>query len=74
MECGLDRGAAKNLPREVVEGIVESGAAGDGDGKGLPIELEEAKKIRLELMEERKMFVRDVDRRFEMETFSFCEH
>lgn len=73
MECGLDQGAAKNLPREVVEGIVESGAAGD-DGQGLPIELEEAKKIRLELMEERKMFVRDVDRRFEMETFSFCEH
>lgn len=73
VECGLDRGAAKNLPREVVEGIVESGAAA-GDGKGLPIELEEAKKIRLELMEERKMFVRDVDRRFEMESFSFCEH
>lgn len=74
VDCGLDRGAAKNLPREVVEGIVESGAAAAGDGKGLPVELEEAKKIRLELMEERKMFVRDVDRRFEMETFSFCEH
>ncbi|KAI5363285.1 hypothetical protein Slin15195_G106690 [Septoria linicola] len=65
MLYGLDRVA--DLPPELAEGIVES--AGD-----LPIDLEEAKKIRLELMEERKLFVEDVDTRFHQETFSFCEH
>ena len=62
---GLDRVA--DLPPELAEEIVES--AGD-----LPIDLKEAKKIRLELMEERKMFVKDVDTRYNQETFSFCEH
>ncbi|KAM3424135.1 hypothetical protein BST61_g11319 [Cercospora zeina] len=62
---GLDRVA--NLPPELAEQVVES----TGD---LPFEVEEAKKIRLDLMEERKMFVQDVDTRFQQETFSFCEH
>ncbi|GIZ41376.1 hypothetical protein CKM354_000468200 [Cercospora kikuchii] len=65
MVYGLDRVA--NLPPELAEHVLES--AGD-----LPIELQEAKDIRLDLMEERKMFVKDVDTRYQQETFSFCEH
>lgn len=61
----LDR--VGDLPPELAEHVVDS--AGD-----FPIEMDEAKKIRLELMEERKMFVSDVEARVQEETFSFCEH
>ncbi|KAF2148158.1 hypothetical protein K461DRAFT_325076 [Myriangium duriaei CBS 260.36] len=39
-----------------------------------PIELKEAKKLRLELMDERNVFVRDHNTRLKQEEFSFCEH
>ncbi|KAF2208895.1 hypothetical protein CERZMDRAFT_114238 [Cercospora zeae-maydis SCOH1-5] len=65
MVYGLDRVA--NLPPELAEQVLES--AGD-----LPFEMDEAKDIRLDLMEERRIFVQDVDTRFRQETFSFCEH
>lgn len=61
----LDR--VGDLPPELAEHVVDS--AGD-----FPIEVDEAKKIRLELMEERRMFVSDVEARVQEETFSFCEH
>lgn len=55
------------LPREVrdlvFEGVDE-----------FPIGLEEAKEIRLDLMEERKAFVLDLAAELEEATFSLCEH
>jgi len=39
-----------------------------------PISIEEAKELRLELMEERKVFVQKHDQKFASETFSLCEH
>lgn len=39
-----------------------------------PIGMEEAKKIRERLMEERKRYVVDQEAAFENETFSLCEH
>ena len=44
------------------------------DVSSFPISLEEAKEIRLKLMEERKIFVEDVDKDLQALTFSFCEH
>lgn len=67
MLYGLDRVA--DLPPELAEAVVGSA------GKDLPISLEEAKEIRLELMEERKGVVESVDEKFErMDSFNFCEH
>ena len=40
----------------------------------MPISLEEAKEIRLQLMEERKAFVEDVKTELESYIFAFCEH
>jgi hypothetical protein len=39
-----------------------------------PIGMEEAKELRLELMEERKNFVQHHGAAFEKHTFSLCEH
>lgn len=39
-----------------------------------PIGMEEAKDLRLELMEERKVFVQKQDEKFEREIFALCEH
>jgi len=39
-----------------------------------PIKLEDAKELRLELMEERKVFVVKHSEAFEAVTFSLCEH
>jgi len=45
------------------------------DGVNFPISLEEAKALRLDLMEERKAFVVQNDKAFaESATFSLCEH
>ena len=45
------------------------------DGVDFPISLEEAKVLRLDLMEERKVFVVKNDKAFaESATFSLCEH
>lgn len=61
----LDR--VGELPQELKDWVVDS--AGE-----FPIELEEAKEIRKELMEERKLFVEDCEERIQQESFSFCEH
>ena len=55
------------MPNEVVDQIVD-------DVDDFPISLEEAKELRLELMEERKVFVEDVDNEIQSSTFFFCEH
>ena len=55
------------MPNEVVDQIVD-------DVDDFPISLEEAKELRLELMEERKVFVEDVDNDIQSSTFFFCEH
>ena len=55
------------MPNEVVDQIVH-------DVDDFPISLEEAKELRLELMEERKVFVDEVDRDIQSSTFFFCEH
>ncbi|KAK1223167.1 hypothetical protein PQX77_013960 [Marasmius sp. AFHP31] len=39
-----------------------------------PISLEEAKKVREDLMDKRRMYVDKVNRDYEQEGFSFCEH
>ncbi|EME38963.1 hypothetical protein DOTSEDRAFT_75612 [Dothistroma septosporum NZE10] len=65
MVLALDR--VGDLPPELAENVMES--AGD-----FPIELEEAKKLRLELMAERKLFVKDHETKLRHENFSFCEH
>ena len=39
-----------------------------------PIGMDEAKEIRLKLMEERKLYVVDANRAFEGNKFSLCEH
>lgn len=66
MVLGLDR--VGDLPPELAEHVMES--AGD-----FPIELDEAKKLRLELMEERKVFFEAADERIaQHSSFNFCEH
>ena len=39
-----------------------------------PISMEEAKKLRLQLMEERKCYIIDQTSNFEKMEFSLCEH
>ena len=55
------------LPNEIVDHIME-------DVDEFPISLEEAKELRLKLIEERKAYVEDVNKKMQEETFSFCEH
>ena len=54
------------LPRELQDQILE-----DID---FPISLQEAKALRLELMDERKAFVVKHGEEFERGTFALCEH
>ena len=56
-----------DLPKELVDHVID----GVSD---FPISLEEAKEIRLRLMDERKAFVEDVDQDLQEHVFSFCEH
>ncbi|KAI7486766.1 hypothetical protein KC357_g2680 [Hortaea werneckii] len=56
-----------DLPPELVENVVRN-------VEDFPIDLEEAKQLRLELMEERKVFVAAADAKLREDTFSFCEH
>ncbi|KAJ4304928.1 hypothetical protein N0V90_000456 [Kalmusia sp. IMI 367209] len=65
MVHSLDR--VGDLPAELRNWVTDS--AGD-----FPIELEEAKKLRLELMNERRLFIADHETRLLEEAFSFCEH
>ena len=55
------------IPKEVVDQIMD-------DVDDFPISLEEAKELRLQLMEERKVFVDHVDKDIQSSTFFFCEH
>lgn len=55
------------LPNEIVDHIME-------DVEEFPISLEEAKKLRLKLIAERKAYVEDVNEEMNNATFSFCEH
>ncbi|KAI7542407.1 hypothetical protein KC331_g8000 [Hortaea werneckii] len=55
------------LPPELVENVVRN-------VEDFSIDLEEAKQLRLELMEERKVFVAAADAKLREDTFSFCEH
>lgn len=60
-------GRLNTLPPELKKQVLD-------DVDDFPITLEEAKKIREELMDERKAFVKDVNNLLESEEFSFCEH
>ena len=55
------------MPKEIVDQIVD-------DVDDFPISLEEAKELRLELMQERKAFVKEVNQDIQSSTFFFCEH
>lgn len=55
------------MPTELVDSIIDNVS-------DFPISLEEAKEIRLRLMDERKAFVKDVDQHLEETVFAFCEH
>ena len=55
------------LPTEITDKIVE-------DVEDFPISLEEAKELRLELMEERKVSVEELNDDILSSTFCFCEH
>lgn len=57
----------RKLPQEMLKEIM------DGVDE-FPIGMKEAKKLRLELMEERKAFVRKQDMKFKEPEFSLCEH
>ena len=61
------QGPFQTLPVELQNEIISNVAE-------FPISIEEAKELRLELMEERKVFVRRHDQEFMSETFSLCEH
>jgi hypothetical protein len=62
---GLDSGTGE-LPPELVEKVI--------DHVDWPIDLEEAKKLRLSLMEERTSFKAEEESRFEGVEWNFCEH
>ncbi|KAL0581042.1 hypothetical protein V5O48_000935 [Marasmius crinis-equi] len=56
-----------NLPAELMDRVVQM-------TDEWPISLEEAKKVREDLMAKRRMYVDKVNRDYEQEGFSFCEH
>ena len=62
-----ETGRLGEIPTEVVDSVIENVS-------DFPISLEEAKEIRLRLMDERKAFVKDVDQHLEETVFAFCEH
>lgn len=55
------------MPKEAVDQIVE-------DVDDFPISLEEAKEIRLKLMEERKVYVNEGNEDFQSSKLAPCEH
>lgn len=55
------------MPKEIVDHIVE-------EVDDFPISLEEAKELRLKLMDERKVYVNEVYEEIQSSTFFFCEH
>ena len=68
-EVERSRALPSKLPLEMKREIM--GNIEDGD---FPMSLEEAKKLRLELMKERKRYGRMQDRQFQEAIFSLCEH
>ena len=65
MVSGLDR--VSQLPPELINNVLDQ--AGD-----FPITMDEAKELRLELMDERTAFVDEVNKDYEHYRFSVCEH
>jgi hypothetical protein len=55
------------FPNEVLKEVVDA-------VEGFPLGMDEAKALRLELMEERKIFVHYHEQQFESAIFSLCEH
>ncbi|RBA11058.1 hypothetical protein FPRO05_04231 [Fusarium proliferatum] len=64
-QSGLDSGRGV-MPPELVEKVVNH--------MDWPIDLEEAKKVRLDLMKERTSFKAEEESRFERMEWNFCEH
>ncbi|KAF8647144.1 hypothetical protein AX16_006975 [Volvariella volvacea WC 439] len=64
---GMKGGAVKELPRELQDLVFEK-------VEEFPIGMEEAKELRLQLMEERRSFVLDHDKAFHSTEISLCEH
>lgn len=62
LDCKLDK-----LPPELRHQVMS-------EVEDFPIDLEEARKLREELMDERRAFVGDVNEMYEQDDFSFCEH
>ncbi|KAF5620621.1 uncharacterized protein FTJAE_11614 [Fusarium tjaetaba] len=62
---GLDSGRGV-MPPELVEKVV--------DNMDWPIDLEEAKEVRMDLMKERTSFKAEEESRFERMEWNFCEH
>jgi hypothetical protein len=63
----LGHGLFRKLPVEIKDEIIHHVAE-------FPVGIDEAKELRLELMEERKAFVKRHDDQFHSEIFSLCEH
>lgn len=57
----------KGLPQELRDQVT----SGIDD---FPIDMEEAKQARLELMEERKYYISSIESSIENNQFSLCEH
>lgn len=55
------------LPRELADKVVAEVSEG-------MMAMEEAKEVRLKLMDTRKAFVEEVENEMTRDTFSFCEH
>ncbi|KAH0027932.1 hypothetical protein KCU78_g3809, partial [Aureobasidium melanogenum] len=62
LDCKLDK-----LPAELRHQVMS-------EVDDFPVSLDEAKKLREELMDERRAFVRDFNDKYQKHTFNFCEH
>jgi hypothetical protein len=63
----VERGLIPKLPGEIVNEVIR--AVTD-----FPMGIEEAKELRLELMEERKGFAKVQDKKYASAIFALCEH
>ncbi|KAL7921214.1 hypothetical protein ACQKWADRAFT_295867 [Trichoderma austrokoningii] len=66
-ESGVEEALARRLPNELAQAILE-------DTEELPISLNEAKSIRLDLMAERSVKKDVMDEELQRVTWNFCEH
>lgn len=62
-----DSARLEQLPKEIMDQVVE-------DVEDFPISFETAKELKLKLMEERKVYVEEVNAEIQARTFFFCEH